>query len=96
MSLKNVFDKEHPDKVLDSLNDLNLEYMYAYIKHHLEAGNITVEEVEKYYAQTSDKSPKDKKRFFALAFMPDLLKPNAQSFTEKLKVLIEANKKEAK
>lgn len=93
MALKNVFDKENPNKDLESLNDLNLQFMLDYLAYHLEHGTIDAEKVETYYRENADKSPKDKKRAFALAFMPDLLKPNAQSFNEQLWSIIQKNKK---
>lgn len=93
MALKNVFDKENPNKELESLNDLNLQYMLEYLDHHLKHGTIDAEKVEAYYRENANKSPKDKKRAFALAFMPDLLKPRNQDFNEQLWAIIQKNKK---
>lgn len=80
--LKNVFDKENPEKKLESLNALNQTYMLAYLEYQIEKGNK--DKVAAYAASTQGKSPKEKKRAFALDFMPYLLKDNNETFEEKL------------
>jgi len=80
--LKNIFDPEKPERELDSLNDLNQPYMLAYLDYQIKKGNK--EKVAAYAAATQGKSAKEKKRAFALDFMPYLLKDSTETFEEKL------------
>ena len=80
--LKNVFNPNDPEKKLESLNSLNQTYMLEYLDYQIKNGNK--EKVAAYAAATQGKSPKEKKRAFALDFMPYLLKDNNETFEEKL------------
>lgn len=84
--IKNVFDPQNPEQKLESLNALNQAYMIAYLEYQVKNGNK--EKVAAYAAATQGKSLKEKKRAFALDFMPYLLKDNKQTFEEKLASLL--------
>lgn len=86
--IKNVFDAANPDKKLSSLNDLNQAYMLAYLDYQMKKDADGRKAVEKYAAASQGKSLKEKKRLFALDFMPDLLKDNKKTFEEKLAAML--------
>lgn len=81
-----IFDPNDPEKKIESLNHLNQPYMIAYLDYQIQHGNK--EKVAAYAAATQGKSLKEKKRAFALDFMPYLLKDNKQTFEEKLASLL--------
>ena len=81
-----IFDSNDPEKKVPSLNHLNQPFMIKYLGYQIEKGNK--EKVAAYAAATQGKSLKEKKRIFALEFMPYLLKDNKLTFEERLANLL--------
>lgn len=83
---KTVFDKNNPYAEVESLNHLNRKYIMDYLAYQVEIGNK--EKVQAYADECLEKPLKEKKRLFALRFMPDLLAHGSITFDMELKTLL--------
>ena len=83
---KTVFDENNPNEKVGSLNHLNRKYIMKYLAYQVKIGNA--EKVKAYADECLEKPLKEKKRLFALRFMPDLLAHGSLTFDMELKNLL--------